>query len=318
MSKPLKAPFPWFGGKSRVSAEVWKRFGEIDNYVEPFFGSGAVLLGRPEVTGTELINDLDGMVANFWRAVKQFPNEVAEHAQHPVFENDLHAKHYWLVNQKESLQSKLEGSPDFCDPKIAGWWCWGIAVWIGGGWCSGKGPWSVSQGKQVPQELTRSSSKTNEAGIIRQRPNVEKKGIRSGVSASEWIESLANRIKNVDVLCGDWQRACTKVPTTRRGETAVFLDPPYADTANRANGLYATDSLSVAHDVRRWAIENGEQMKIALCGYVGEHEIPNDWSEFSWKAIAGYSTKNSAGVENASKERIWFSPRCVNSCEVAK
>lgn len=45
----LKAPFPWFGGKSKIANEVWRRFGDVPNYVEPFFGSGAVLLGRPPV-----------------------------------------------------------------------------------------------------------------------------------------------------------------------------------------------------------------------------------------------------------------------------
>src|SRR5689334_19180994 len=44
----LKAPFPWFGGKSRVASLVWERFGEVRNYVEPFAGSLAVLLGRPQ------------------------------------------------------------------------------------------------------------------------------------------------------------------------------------------------------------------------------------------------------------------------------
>ena len=43
----LKAPFPWFGGKSRVSHIVWDYFGDVANYVEPFAGSLAVLLGRP-------------------------------------------------------------------------------------------------------------------------------------------------------------------------------------------------------------------------------------------------------------------------------
>lgn len=48
MSEALKAPFPWFGGKRKVAKEVWQRFGNVKNYVEPFFGSGAVLLGRPD------------------------------------------------------------------------------------------------------------------------------------------------------------------------------------------------------------------------------------------------------------------------------
>ena len=32
----LRAPFPWFGGKSKVSDIVWDRFGSVPNYVEPF------------------------------------------------------------------------------------------------------------------------------------------------------------------------------------------------------------------------------------------------------------------------------------------
>ena len=69
-----KAPFPYIGGKSRVAAEVWARFGDVPNYVEPFFGSGAVLFKRPAehdwAHRIETVNDADGMVANFWRALK--------------------------------------------------------------------------------------------------------------------------------------------------------------------------------------------------------------------------------------------------------
>lgn len=40
----LKSPFVWFGGKRKVAPQVWEALGDVDNYVEPFFGSGAVLL----------------------------------------------------------------------------------------------------------------------------------------------------------------------------------------------------------------------------------------------------------------------------------
>lgn len=89
----LKAPFPWFGGKSRVAPLVWDHFGDVANYVEPFFGSGAVLLGRPTEAGIETINDLDCMVANFWRALQHDPESVAFHADWPVNEADQHARH---------------------------------------------------------------------------------------------------------------------------------------------------------------------------------------------------------------------------------
>ena len=43
----VKPPFGWFGGKRRVAPEVWQALGDVQNYVEPFFGSGAILLNRP-------------------------------------------------------------------------------------------------------------------------------------------------------------------------------------------------------------------------------------------------------------------------------
>ena len=86
MSGELRAPFPWFGGKSRIASVVWEVLGNVPNYVEPFFGSGAVLLARPHAPRIETVNDLDGMVCNFWRAVKAAPEEVAKHADWPVIE----------------------------------------------------------------------------------------------------------------------------------------------------------------------------------------------------------------------------------------
>jgi hypothetical protein len=96
--------------------------------------------------------------------------------------------------------------------------------------------------------------------------------------------------------------------------TAVFLDPPYADTAKRQSNLYRKDSESVAHQVREWAIENGSDalLRIALCGYEGEHQMPSDWKCFAWKAKGGYGSQSqsSPGRANSARERIWFSPHC--------
>lgn len=82
----MQPPFPWFGGKSRVSGLVWERLGNVPNYVEPFFGSGAVLLNRPHDPGTETVNDIDGYVANFWRALQADPEAVAQWCDWPVNE----------------------------------------------------------------------------------------------------------------------------------------------------------------------------------------------------------------------------------------
>jgi site-specific DNA-adenine methylase len=327
-ARKLQAPFPYFGGKSRIAAEVWQRFGAVRNYVEPFFGSGAMLLCRPQpFEGTETVNDIDGMVANFWRAVKADPESVAQHADHPVNENDLHARHAWLVGQKETLSARLEGSPDFFDAKIAGWWCWGMCCWIGGGFCSGQGPWSVVEVdgesrlvRNAGQGVNRKRVHLGDAGrgVNRQRVHLGDAGQgvnRQRVELVAWMEALAERLRNVRVCSGDWARVCTSTPTLKMGLTAVFLDPPYADTAGRRADLYCHDSLSVAHDVREWALANGDnpKLRIALCGYDGEHAMPESWECLAWKTGGGYASQSRRDNVNSRRERVWFSPHCVRS-----
>jgi site-specific DNA-adenine methylase len=65
----LAAPFPYFGGKANACEQVWAAFGAVDNYVEAFAGSAAMLLGAPDSKRIATINDADGFVANFWRAI---------------------------------------------------------------------------------------------------------------------------------------------------------------------------------------------------------------------------------------------------------
>ena len=145
----LAAPFPYFGGKSLACETVWAALGDPENYVEPFAGSAAMLLGRPNVGKVETINDADGFVANFWRAVSLDAAEVARHVDWPTNEADLIARHSWLVRNAQGLLQRLEADPDYYDAKVAGWWCWGACNWIGSGWCSGTGPWQHDGEKLV-------------------------------------------------------------------------------------------------------------------------------------------------------------------------
>lgn len=133
----LKAPFPYFGGKSRVADTVWSRLGDVANYIEPFCGSAAMLLRRPGQPRIETINDADCYVANFWRATSRDPEAVARCADWPVSEADLHARHRWLVLSEAAAEfrQRMRTEPEYYDAKIAGWWCWGLCCWIGSGWC---------------------------------------------------------------------------------------------------------------------------------------------------------------------------------------
>ena len=341
----LDAPFPWFGGKRRVADVVWRAFGDIANYVEPFFGSGATLLGRPEPwNGNETVNDLDGLVANFWRSIKHSPEETAGWADNPVNENDLHARHVWLLAQLPNMPRALEGDPEWHDPKIAGWWVWGISCWIGGEFCSGQGPWQVNADRQLVHlgnngrgvNRQRVHLGNNGQGVNRKRVHlggsgqgVNRQRVHLGGSGQgvnrqlvhlggsgrliPWFTALSERLARVRVCSGDWFRVCGPSVTFKHGVTGVFLDPPYSEEAGRCPMIYRAESLTVGHEVREWAIAAGERsdMRIALCGYEGEHAMPSSWICYKWKATGGYENQGALDAVNANRERIWFSPACL-------
>src|SRR5947209_892054 len=145
----LPSPFPYFGGKRRIAPVIWQRFGsDVVNYVEPFFGSGAVLLARPEIRGVETVNDIDALLTNFWRAVQTDPEAVAKHADWPVSELDLHARHRWLMETGKERIERLRDDPDFFDVKVAGFWVWGICQWIGRNWCKSEWQQRPALGKR--------------------------------------------------------------------------------------------------------------------------------------------------------------------------
>lgn len=331
----VRAPFPWFGGKRRVAAEVWRAFGDVPNYVEPFAGSLAVLLGRPGGAGKiETVNDRDRYLANFWRAVAADPLEVARHADWPVNEADLHARHAWLVNQSE-FRERMHKEPEFFDVKVAGWWVWGICQWIGSGWCiepnNRKHPQLQGIGKGVhsdaghgpKRQLPKLTVTDNAAGIggvhAAHLPALGNDRGLNGVSAApctEWFLRLQERLRRVRVACGDWKRVLGPSILGKgknvggRRPCAVFLDAPYSHEFRDPN-IYSEDDAAISTQVREWALEHGDDpdLRIALCGYEGEHEMPASWTKHEWKAARGYA---GADNENRSLERVWFSPHCLS------
>ncbi|MDH3279508.1 MAG: DNA adenine methylase [Gammaproteobacteria bacterium] len=356
--EPLKAPFIWFGGKRQVAGDIWSALGDVENYIEPFGGSLAVLLARnisPYARRTETVNDADGYIANFWRAVKSDPEQVAYYADDPINETDLLARHLWLVNTgRTRLIEGLESDPEWYDTKIAGWWVWGINAWIGSDWCAGNGPWKygsegdtveyLSENEGAGQGVYRKLPHLGDAGqgVHRQRPHLNAgqgvhrkrphlgdpgRGVKPWNTCAgraeriiDYMLRLADRLRDVRVCAGDWGRVVTGGALSHGSSIGIFLDPPYS-LSIRDNRCYNIDGLSLAVDVRNWAIANGEnkRFRIVLAGYTEEHntDIPASWRRIKWKGQAAYQTtkssKTSGGnAENRHKEVLWCSPGCLS------
>ncbi len=302
----LTAPFPYFGGKSRIAEMVWQRFGRVQNYVEPFAGSLAVLLARPGgAHGTETVNDIDAYLANFWRALAGSPGDVAHHADWPVNEVDLTARHAWLVRNKPELSDALLADPEWYDAKAAGWWVWGISCWIGGHWCAGNGPWQ-SDGTRLVKVG---------GGVRRQLPRLGDGMVKVHERHLEgYLRKLSGRLRRVRVCSGDWSRVTGPSVTHHQGSVlaAVFLDPPYSVTDR--SDCYAHETRGLAAEILEYckAEQDNHKMRIALCGYDGEYDLPG-WDRVKWEAHGGYARLATTKPmnENARRERIWFSPHCL-------
>lgn len=275
-----------------VADTVWEALGNVTNYVEPFAGSAAVLLARPApFKGTETINDANGYVANFWRAVSQDPDAVARHADHPVLENDLHARHRWLWERRDQLRAQLEADPDWCDPKIAGWWVWGMSSFFTGAWCV-----------DIPRRC-----KPMCAG------GLHGKGVHAMTrDVHQHMRDLQARLRRVRVLCGDYTRALShSVVNNFHGKlpTGIFLDPPYTHEGRDGKCYGEDDDPDVFDKVVEWAVANATPtVRIVLAGY-DDRPMPEGWREVSWEGHGGHNRRGDN--ENKSRERLWLSPHCV-------
>jgi hypothetical protein len=304
------SPFPYFGGKRTVAADVWRRLGAPTQYIEPFCGSAAVLLACPRPAALEVICDGSGFIANFWRAVKHQPGEVAEWADYPVSHIDLGARHGWLMTQRERIGEAMQ-DPDWPgDAKVAGWWLWGQCCWIGSGWCEWDraGPArrqrreGDSGGREGDDDATSAGMGIQAVGQV---PHASDAGrgygdllTSSGRAAWHWLHKLANRLERVRMVHGDWSRCLNN--HFGGADTAVFLDPPYRAYEH----LYGTAS-PVADAVEEWA-RNNAHLRIALCGHRGDYAL-DGWDAVEWSR--GRHTYS--GEKTTDSECVWYSPACL-------
>lgn len=303
----LTAPFPYFGGKRSVAADVWARLGLPTQYIEPFCGSAAILLAAPRPASLEVVCDASGFIANFWRAVKYQPNAVAHAADYPVSHIDLGARHVWLMAQRERIGQELRIHDWPGDAEVAGYWLWGQCSWIGSGWCE----WTKIQQRgdghaglgQIPH-LSGAGMGVQASGKI---PHVSNAGRGTGAlltscgrTAWVWLHKIADRLERVRIVHGDWTRCLNNHYGGK--DTAIFLDPPYRSYGR----LYGTET-PVADAVETWAREHAD-LRIALCGHRGDYDLPG-WDAVDWSR--GKFTYS--GNKTTEAECVWYSPTCLPS-----
>ncbi len=350
MTAALRAPFPYFGGKRDMATLVWQRLGAVRQYIEPFCGSAAVLLAAPEPASLEVVNDVNGFIANFWRAVKCQPDAVAREADYPVSHIDLGARHVWLMAQRERIGAEMQDPLWPGDARVAGWWLWGQCCWIGSGWCEwlGKVPHAsdAGMGVQALGQVPHASNAGRGVQALGQVPHASNAG--RGVQALGKVPHAGNAGMGVQALgkvphagnAGRGDAANETCLLTSAGRTAWRWLHELAARLERVrvvhgswdrclNNHYGAESTAVFLDppyrsfealygaepvadaVEAWCREHGH-LRVALCGHVGDYPSLEAWTAVPWtRKRLTYS-----GGETTDREMIWFSPACIDPAAV--
>ena len=198
--KVISPLLPYFGGKSNApgshSAGKWITSvlpTDARLYCEPFGGLLGILLARPPAQ-TEIVNDLNDMVYDLWRAIQRHPDELAH-----LLAN--------TPNSRAMFEDALEIRDNRESHELV-WRGWATAVLI-----------SCSMMKIVDchrNQFTLSKHKTSgRAGTKLSNRSVS-------------VRQISERMANVQLEKCDAVRLIEKVADVKDG--LIYVDPPYRST----------------------------------------------------------------------------------------
>lgn len=195
----ITALAPWFGGKRTLAPKIVEQLGPHRAYWEPFCGSMAVLLAKPEVS-QETVNDLHKDLINMARCI-----------QHPVHGPWLYRQlRRSFVSEKcfreASAHIKQPGSlvaDEVLDPQRAYWFFY--SSWMGRNGMSG-------------------TAETNNNFCTRYTSNGGIQGVRFAATVQS-IPQWRRRMREVTILSKDGFALLEKIED--QPTTAIYCDPPY-------------------------------------------------------------------------------------------
>lgn len=95
------------GSKWRIASQIAAMMPPHHTYLEPYFGSGAVLFAKGP-SRIETINDLDGEVVNFFRVLKEQPDELAKSVALTPYARDVYENAWnnngWFNDLERAVQ----------------------------------------------------------------------------------------------------------------------------------------------------------------------------------------------------------------------
>lgn len=101
----MKAIMKYPGSKWKIAKWIIDFFPEHHSYLEPFFGSGAVLMNKSR-SHIETVNDIDGNVINLFEWIKRNPEKLAHEIYWTPYARQVYEDAF-VQEPKDSLQKAV-------------------------------------------------------------------------------------------------------------------------------------------------------------------------------------------------------------------
>ena len=241
----LTPPLKWHGGKHYLAETVLRLMPPHLHYVEPYFGSGQVLFardpkdqwlwwpirdknGRENKGVSEVVNDIDGDLMNFYAVLK-------DEGQ--------------FVQLRERLDKTLFSEAEWEASRRAAGECPVVRA--------------AAYFTLVRQSLA--GRKDTHAGITRTRLRGGRNGdVNAWWSAVEGLGAAHERLRSVRVLCHD---ALDVIRSEDTEATQFYLDPPYLHETLAAKRAYGKFEMTAADHRQLLDVVRQCEGKVILSGY---------------------------------------------------
>lgn len=196
----MKTPISYYGGKQSMLKYILPMIPPHTAYVEPFFGGGAVFFAK-EPVHSEIINDMNGNVVNFYEQLKSNYNNLKRLIDATPYSRDVYRRALTIYD-----------CPFMFAPVERAW-----AFWVGTiqGFSNKIGSW-------------RSTSVGNNGKESRLLFNKK----------SAFNKELSERLKHIQIENKD---ACELIRNMDSEETFFYVDPPYVDSNQGHYGGYTQE-----------------------------------------------------------------------------
>ena len=264
---PVKGSLPlkWYGGKQYLADKIIAMMPKHLHYVEPYFGGGAVLFRKPCEGVSEVVNDLNKRLTNFWSVLKQehlFVRLVRRCEATPFSEAE-----YDLAT---------DGKWEDTDPVLDAW-----SFFV--------------QYRQSRQGLGKGFA-TITRNRTRRGMNEQ---VSSWLSAIEGLPECHARLKRVLILN---HRAIDVIKEQDGPNTLFYLDPPYLQETRTAKWSFGDFEMSIDDHAQLLAVLSNLEGKFLLSGY--HSSLYDAWATDHDGIIKFEEIKIPNNASGASEKRI--------------